>query len=379
MDGEAPPVEAVASELASELAEAEARLSELFGLLGSEARGVREQSAELQEIDVRITALEEDRERYVDALKLRNLGSEENLEIDTGNCPTCEQPLPATLHGAHLGPALTLDENKSLIDEELKTFKAVREDAAHVLVASKQRHGAIEVQVNDARREIRTLRGALTQPSHERSEATIAKRIRLLDRIESLEELENALLGLEQNLEERSKRYREILAALEGLGARGAATNADREKLEAFENLLREQLEEYGFSSVPPLEIELARDSYMPLYQEQPLRETKISASDNVRLVWAYVVGLLEMARDFETNHPGLLVLDEPGQQEVKPESLEALLHRLARASRYEQQVIVASSKKPDVIRSLLEGTDASLQQIEGYVLKPEPPSGSEQ
>jgi len=142
--------------------------------------------------------------------------------------------------------------------------------------------------------------------------------------------------------------------------------------------LFREQLEEYGFSSVPPVDVELARDSYMPLYKERPLKEGKISASDNVRLVWAYVVGLLEMARSYEISHPGLLILDEPGQQEIEPSSLEALLHRLARSSTYEQQVIVASSKKPDTVRSILEGMDATLNEVDGYILKPRPPSRSD-
>lgn len=373
--GAIPTAQDAESQVTEELTTSEATFSELSGLFASANRDVREQSGELEELNVRIQALEEDRTRYMDAIKLRQLGSQENLEIDNGHCPTCEQLLPSSLQVAGLSTALTLEENKTLIEEELKTFKAVRDDAAAVLSASRQRQSALHGALTQERRRIRTLKESLTQSPKAPSQAEIARRIRLQDRIESLEDLDSSLVALEASLEKRSESYRMVLADLAEIGDRGGATNADSEKLASFENLFREQLDEYGFNSVPALDVELARDSYLPLYKERPLKEEKISASDNVRLVWAYVVGLLEMARDYEISHPGLLILDEPGQQEIEPGSLEALLHRLARSSTYEQQVIVASSKKPDVVRSILEGTDAVLNEIEGYVLKPVSPS----
>lgn len=326
----------------------------------------------MEELNVRILALEEDRTRYVDALKLRALGSQENLEIDGGHCPTCEQALPASLQGPGLKAALSLEDNKSLIDEELKTFRSVRDDAAHVLSASRQRYGALQAGLAEERRNVRALKATLVQSPDAPSQAEVARRVRRLDRIESLEELEALLIAFEEGLAERSGRYKKIVSDLAEIGDRGGLTIGDSEKLAAFQGLIREQLDEYGFDSVPSGDVELARDSYLPLYQERPLREEKISASDNVRLVWAYVVGLLEMARNFETSHPGLLILDEPGQQEVEIESLEALLHRLASATTYGQQVIVASSKEPTAIRSLLTGTEATLVQLDGYVLKPD-------
>jgi hypothetical protein len=369
---EVPRVEEVAEQVGEELAEAEDELREISGFLASAGQETREQSVELSELDTRIEALEEDRNRYADAIRLRDFGSKEDLKIEGGHCPTCDQALPSSLQGAAVGTALTLEDNKVLIDEELKTFKAVREDASDVLRASRQRHLALERRLREERRKIRALKATLVQPGDAPSQAAIAHRVRLADRVEQLNELDIARAGLEEELEERSEAYRNVLHELGEIGERGSQTIGDREKLEAFEGVFREQLEEYGFDSVPPGDIELARDSYLPFYNEKPLNEEKISASDNIRLVWAYVVGLLEMAREYETAHPGLLVLDEPGQQEIDTKSLEALLHRLARSSAYDQQVIVASSKTPDVMRSLLEGTDAALHQIDGYLLKPE-------
>lgn len=39
------------------------------------------------------------------------------------------------------------------------------------------------------------------------------------------------------------------------------------------------------------------------------------SASDAIRVVWAYLLGMLEVARVKDTNHPEFLVFDEPKQQ----------------------------------------------------------------
>ncbi|WP_332768630.1 hypothetical protein [Phenylobacterium sp.] len=39
------------------------------------------------------------------------------------------------------------------------------------------------------------------------------------------------------------------------------------------------------------------------------------SASDAIRLKWAYQLGLLELGHQHPTHHPGMLLLDEPRQQ----------------------------------------------------------------
>ena len=369
--GTVPSADDSASNDSKELKNAEERAGELSGFYAAAAQEVREQNSELKALDMRLDALQKDRRRYDDAIKLRDFGSTQALAVDQGSCPTCDQPLPTTLLGGEIGPVMSLEENRALIDEELKTFKAMREDASGVLLASRQRLGALRSELNETRRSIRSLKGALTQNGNAPSQAAIAKQIRIVDRIDELEGLEQALAAVEEELKERASEYREVSAALQEIGTRGTLTKSDEAKLEAFAELLREQLGEYGFSSVPPDEIELAPDNYQPMRSGSPLRPEKLSASDRVRMVWAYLVGLLEMSRNFDTAHPGLLLLDEPGQQEVKEESLAALFRRLARSADHHQQVIVATSKSSAAIAHMLDGAEASLTDIKGYALKP--------
>jgi hypothetical protein len=63
----------------------------------------------------------------------------------------------------------------------------------------------------------------------------------------------------------------------------------------------------------------------------------------------------LETARVHTTNHPGLLILDEPRQQSTAELSFEHLLARASEAEQSGQQVIFATSEEPDTLNSLLQ------------------------
>ena len=53
----------------------------------------------------------------------------------------------------------------------------------------------------------------------------------------------------------------------------------------------------------------------------------KHQTSDAIRLKWAYQLGLLELADIVHTNHPGILLFDEPRQQSSAKVSLEKSAH----------------------------------------------------
>ena len=376
---EIPRVEDVAEQITSDLRTAEERAAALNARIAAAARDVREQHGERSALDERLTALREDRARYDDAIRLRNLGSLAPLATPNTLCPTCDQHLPATLVGGDLGPVMTLEDNRSLIAEEVKTFGAMREDADRVLLASRQRKLALIEELNEVRQTIRSLKSTLTQSGTAPSRAAIAQQVRLGDRIAKFEHLEVGLAGLEQGLADLAERYRRVSGELGRLGEQDGTSPSDHAKLEALAGLIREQLHDYGFSSVPPDEIRLSPDTYLPARNDVPLRPDEISASDRVRMVWAYSVGLLEMARRFDTAHPGLLVLDEPGQQEINDASLRALFVRLASAAEFGQQVIVATSKPADLVRSFTGGSETSLLESESYTLQPSKGNGPDE
>lgn len=129
------------------------------------------------------------------------------------------------------------------------------------------------------------------------------------------------------------------------------------------------QLHEYDFGSFSDERLTISRDDYLPRREEFDL-QADISASDSIRVVWAYLLGLLEIDAQIDTNHQGLLVLDEPRQQSTKEVSFEALLRR-AGSDATGHQVIFATSEDLASLQAMLEDVPHTLQAVDGYVLKP--------
>jgi len=149
----------------------------------------------------------------------------------------------------------------------------------------------------------------------------------------------------------------------------------DHQKLKLWDTSIRQQLKEYGFRSLSSSEIELSPFTYRPELEGFEL-QTTISASDLIRTIWAYQSGLLEVAREALTNHPGMLVFDEPRQQSTRDVSFAALLNRASNASKYGQQVVFFTSEEKKRLREHLRNLDHSLHEVDGRVIKKRPRSG---
>ena len=368
---ELPLVEQVADKTAEELRRAEERMARLSAQLAAANRDMAEQRGEFEALNERIRAIEEDRGRHRDAIRLSQLGSIQALAVAESRCPTCDQHLPTTLLGEQGRPVMTLEDNKALLDEERQTFLAMRSDAEGVLQASRHRVVGVRRELDDARAEVRSLKATLTQNAKAPSRAIIERQVRLAQRIEQFDGILDMLIELDTKLGPLAERNRHLQAELKRLSGEGT-TPEDTARLEVFAQSIREQLGLYGFSSVPAGEIEIAPDNYLPLRFGEPLLAKDISASDNVRLVWAYLTGLMELARQFETPHPGLIVFDEPGQQDISDASLQGLLRRLSETASYAQQAIVATSKPSEKVTQLLGDSRANRNDFAGHVLRAE-------
>jgi hypothetical protein len=83
------------------------------------------------------------------------------------------------------------------------------------------------------------------------------------------------------------------------------------------------------------------------------------------------LVGLLEISRKGDTNHLGLLILDEPRQQSADKVSFAALLKRVANSSN--QQVIFATSEDEETLKTMLKDLPHGLKPLPKRMLEPIP------
>jgi hypothetical protein len=118
-------------------------------------------------------------------------------------------------------------------------------------------------------------------------------------------------------------------------------------------------------------DVKLSLDTYEPEAEKINLK-ADVSASDLIRLHWAYLLGLLEVGTQATGNHPGLLIFDEPQQQSVEENAFrEMLRHALGETS---CQIIITTSHERESIGAYMKsigvthvaefGTDRIFQKL---------------
>lgn len=172
-----------------------------------------------------------------------------------------------------------------------------------------------------------------------------------------------------------SKEWDEVQGRLKTLADVNLSPEDER-KLKNLETSFVAQLREYGFSSFPIHEIGIGRESYRPSREGYDIGLT--SASDTIRMIWAYLLGMLEVARKEKTNHLGFVVFDEPRQQSAEVPSFDALLRRAEESGNVGQQVIFTTSDEKSLLDGILKDLNCNSMRFDGKVLRPIGPENIE-
>lgn len=337
------------------------------------------ENQELQAIRSRLESLNADLKRNQDALKLRRLGSDLGQAAGEHICPTCHQDVANELLPAVENVGMGLEENITFVKSQIDLYGTALEGATRRVQDCHVRYRSKEDELRERQAELRSLRQALLQPSSAPSRVVIEEIVRAQAFVERTVSLEEAANIASAELQKLAKQWSELQDAMKGLPA-DELTWADRDKVDAFQLSIQGQLEKYGFRSFQPSEIVLSRDNFRPLAQtrgedgEAIEKEIafEVSASDAIRLKWAYYLALLRLAATKKTNHTGVVIYDEPGQQEIEAQALYAFLLTAADQSTANQQVIVSTSEPLEAIRSAV-GAKAHIVSFPGFILQPLP------
>jgi hypothetical protein len=362
-----PTVEQAAPELDASLPELYDQASdvrETAALLHSDLFRDRE---ELRSIERRLAALADDLREHQDVVTLARLGAA-GVAVTHEDCPVCHRALPESLLGDRSLPALSPEDTVSYIRQQIEMFEVMRRDGQRAFAAKSERWASLQAQDSDIRARIRTIRSSLLGSGDAPSADSVAQRIRKEDRIARLEQVLERFLELEARLDRIASEARDVRGELANLPTERLSEN-DSRKLAALEVSFVQQLRAYDFGSFSDERLMVSRDNYHPRRDDFDL-QADISASDSIRVVWAYLLGLLEVARQFETNHPQFLVFDEPRQQSAKEVSFSALLRRAA-ADAERGQVIFATSEELPALQAMLVDIPHRLHAVDGYLLEP--------
>lgn len=359
-----PEVESVAEGAA---AEAEKLSAEIQALNSERAEIFRTRQAELvQQASTiqRIEQLEEDLQKNKDALKLQKFGSTLSRELGPNHCPTCEQPIDdALLPQGTLDAVMSVEDNIEYIGAQRKAFKRLADRSVAIIRELDLELLATGDEVRQLSSRLRALKSDLIAPSHAASASFIEERLRIEQRLNQLRDAEARFAESVNRLAEQAATWSDLLAERANLPAERLST-ADLAKIRALEESIRRQLVHYGFITFPPKDLTVSEDTYRPEKEGFEIG-FELSASDSIRLKWAYQLGLLDLSRTRTTNHPGLVVFDEPRQQEAAETSVAGLLTEAARIAKSGAQIVIATSEDLATVKNFVANVDRQLLVFE--------------
>lgn len=350
----------------AELQRAEFEVARASGQYRSLHEELSTAASEVDSLETRHKELEHARETLIDVRKLERLGSEINaLSLADAHCPTCSQALDSA--NVATGIVMDIAANIALLDAERTTLTRMLNDAREVASIAHARTEATRRQVDEARLRVRTLKDELTSPTESPSVAQIEERLETRDR---LRKAEAALARAYAVLDEVSRNARGIATLQQSLREfRGDDDQRDTSIIRRFSSRFSTALSKFGLRSLPVEEVTIGMDSLLPEHGGFELTfdiQHGLSASDAIRTKWAHYVAMADVAASEENGSPlGVLVLDEPRQQEAEVTSVRALYTELAEVAGA-TQVIVASSADDREMAALLDGLDANLIANEG-------------
>lgn len=340
------------------------RLNEIQGEEASLRQAIARDEQEERRVRERIEFLQEDLIEHQDAATLASLGST-TVFGEQLDCPVCHRLLPATLVDAEV-PMMTPSDSVAHLKQQISLFETMARDTARVATAKRERWVALRQESAAVAQQVRALRESMSQVAGAPSIAEVTRAVEIRHETRSLDSLLDGFRELTSQLESIVREAIEVRGKLKAL-PRDELSEGDRHKLNLLQKSFGEQLSEYGFGSFSNEKIHLSNLDYLPRRDDFDL-QGDISASDSIRVIWAYLLGLLEVSGSTQTNHPGLIVFDEPRQQSAQDVSFSALLNRAARHGG--RQIVFATSEDRARLESMLTSIPHSLVVVDGYLLK---------
>ncbi|WP_322002273.1 hypothetical protein [Marinobacter alexandrii] len=327
----------------------------------------------IESIETRISRIDENLRKYNDINKLKKVGSTLELFISDQQCPTCLSPIEDSLISffeTKKHKVLSVDENTKYLKKQRKTYEQVlSEEVKRIETKENQLVTAYE-KVKDLRSQVREIKQQLfsINPSYDRSkikeEAVLEYEV---DRINAALKNEKVIKAKLEDLVEDWLSNNSALSKIPP----DSFSITDRKKLSRLEGLFKENLEYFGYHSGRIDAFKISTQSYKPMLEDVEI-SSEASASDNIRIIWSYLYSLLmiDAQPELETNHLGLLIMDEPRQQDAKIENFESFLDKYSEVKACKKQIILGTSENGSKLMAMLEGKDVKLHHFESDIIK---------
>lgn len=331
----------------------------------------------LKQYSKQLEAVREDLRKNKGALKVKSLGHELPAETASDTCPTCHQGIKDSLLPSEIKQTpMRIEDNVSFLQAQHKMIEVYIEGQGKIINEKEKKLIAYQSQLVEIRQEIRDTKKELVQDERLPSVLEIEKRLNLKKKVEFFSKVIEDFAQLIEELKALSKELDRILSREKDL-PKDFFSVVDRKKLSFLQENFIAMLRKFNYQSKPFEAIRISNDNYLPVAQkmvgEQLFYNIKFdsSASDFIRCLWSYYTAIFKTSVAFQTNHPMLLIFDEPKQQDMAISNFKSFLTELSQFK--EQQILVFASfeNSDSSFAEATQGLKFSLNRIEEKLIKP--------
>lgn len=333
----------------------------------------------LKQYNKQLIAVQEDLRKNKGAMKVKNLGHILPAETSDENCPTCHQAIKDSLLPSEIKQSpMRLEDNISFLEAQEKMIEVYIEGQKTNIDDKEKKLLKYQNDISEIRQEIRSTKKELIQDERLPSVLEIEKRLNLKKKIEFFSKVIEDFSALIDELKSLSKELNKVLSQQKELPD-DFFSKEDRLKIDLLYQNFVGLLTKFNYQSKPAESIRISTDTYLPVAEKELENGMKLSynlkfdssASDFIRCLWAYYTALLKTSIKFETNHPNLLIFDEPKQQDLSIQNFRSFLSELSNYK--DQQVLVFASfeNSDEAFAEATKDVAFSLNRIAEKLIKP--------
>lgn len=333
------------------------------------SRSIENSLLSLSETDKKISTLKRDFDQYQQLRRLKSVGGDIENHLDTSKCPICDSAMYDTLgvSTAQRSP-MTLEENTEFLKSQIGFFSSIEnktiseiQNLQASLKIIKSKFSVEQDKLNELRSDFEDINGATKSILREKIKAEI-----LLKEVEKLQASEKSINEQIQRIQGAWNTASDALR----LARRNISVSSRHAIINKLEQIIRSNLESFQFNHAAISAIAVSHQTLRPEQEGYDI-VAETSASDYIRVIWAYTLGLLELAgSEVEVKHGGFVVFDEPRQHEASKISFVSLIEKAAASKNYGGQVIFATSMERNELEEACGERDLTINFFDDYILK---------
>jgi len=318
----------------------------------------------IRSLEERTKRLEVEIKNNRDIAKLEGFGAIIQSEIVKGECPTCHQAISEILLKQPLGQEyLTVEETIAFLGQQKEACSILLKQSEKMLDVRRKEMAESENEIDSLRTKIRDINSDLIQGAD-------LPKVSLMRELIEKEQFLKRLELMQEQFEERiiklidlTEAWKNILEDQSKLPKDMFSKN-DKEKLLELGNIFKNNVNKFQFSSKITTGIEMSNENYRPIIDGFHLGSGS-SASDNIRIIWAYMLALQEISERFQCNHIGVSFFDEPGQHAIAKESKEEFYNQIKQMDLSSNQIIIATSEEEYTLNTMLKNVPCNLRSFD--------------